>query len=140
MPVGPISRMFDFDSSTSVLRMPVHVDPLAVVVDRYRQLLLGGVLPDHVLIQKFLYFQRLGNLVGRARGGFDLIVFQDRIADRDALVANVGTRIIAGRGDQLADYILALVAKRTAQSIIGSGTLQAVFSWCAFRAAFSGSA
>ena len=32
----------------------VHLDALVVVVDGHRQLLLGGVLADHVLIQVFL--------------------------------------------------------------------------------------
>ena len=31
----------------------VHLDALVVVINRHRQLLLGGVLPDHVLIQIF---------------------------------------------------------------------------------------
>ena len=53
----------------------VHVDALAVVVDRHRQLLLGGILPDHVLIQKLLHFQRLRDLVGGSRGRLDLVVF-----------------------------------------------------------------
>ena len=44
----------------------VHVDPLAVVVDGNRQLLLGGFLADHVLIQEFLYFQRFRDLIGGA--------------------------------------------------------------------------
>ena len=92
----------------------VHVDPLAVVVDRHRQLLLGGFLADHVLIEEFLHFQRFGDLVGSSRGRFDLVVFQDRVADRDALVADVCARIVAGGGDQLSDYVLALMAKRTA--------------------------
>ena len=104
----------------------VHVDALAVVVDGHRQLLLGGFLPDHVLIQKLLYFQRLGDLVRRPGRLIVPIVFQNRVADRDALVADVGARIIAGGGDELADYVLALMAKRTTQSIIGSGTLQRI--------------
>jgi hypothetical protein len=35
-----------------------------MVIDRYRELLLGAVLADHVLIEIFLYFQWLGKLVG----------------------------------------------------------------------------
>ncbi len=85
-----------------------------MVVDRDRQLLLGGFLPDDVLIEKFLYFQRLGNLVGDPAGGSDLVVFQNRVADGDALVADVRPRIVAGGRDQLSDYVLALVAKGTA--------------------------
>ena len=106
----------------------VHVDALAVVVDGHRQLLLGGFLPDHVLIQELLYFQGLRDLVRGSGGRLDLVVLQNRVADRDALVADVGAGIVAGGGDELSDYVLTLVAKRTPQSIIGSGTLHAVFS------------
>jgi hypothetical protein len=42
------------------------VDPLAVVVDGDGQLFLGGLLADDVLIEEFLYFERLGNFVGCA--------------------------------------------------------------------------
>ena len=72
------------------------------------------------------------------RLSLDLVVFQNRVADRDALVANVGTGIIAGGGDQLSDYVLTLVAERTPQSIIGSGTLHADFSSSAVGTAPSG--
>jgi hypothetical protein len=43
------------------------MDALAVVVNRHRQLLLGGLLPDDVLVQMLLYFQGLGELVGSGR-------------------------------------------------------------------------
>jgi hypothetical protein len=108
------------------------VNPLAVVVYRNRQLLFGGLLADYVLIEKFLYLERLRNLVGSSRGRLDLIVFQDGIADRDTLVANICSRIIAWGRDELSDHFLALMTERAAQSIIGSGTLQAVFSYSAF--------
>ena len=39
------------------------------------------------------------------------IVFQDGIAYGDALISNVGSRVIAGGGDQLTYDILTLVAK-----------------------------
>ena len=71
---------------------------------------------------------RLGDLVGSSGGRLDLVVLQNRVADRDALVADVRAGVVARRGNQLADYVLALMAKRTPQSIIGSGTLHAVFS------------
>jgi hypothetical protein len=104
------------------------VDTLAVVVHRYRQLLFDGLLADHVLIQKLLYFQRLGDLVGGTGRGLDLVIFENGIAHGNALVADVGAGIVAGRGDELSDYVLTLMTKRTSQSIIGSGTLHAVFS------------
>ena len=104
------------------------MDALAVVIDRHRQLLLGGFLPDHVLIQKFLHFQGLRNLVGNARGRLDFVVLQNRVAYGDALVTDIGAGIVAGGGDEFADYVLALMTKRAPQSIIGSGALHAVFS------------
>jgi hypothetical protein len=99
-----------------------------VVVYGDGELLLGGVLPDHVLIEELLDLKRFGDLVGRPGRRLDLVVFQNGIADGNALIANIRPRVIAGRGDELANYVLALMAKRTAQSIVGSGTLQAVIS------------
>ena len=46
---------------------PVHVDALRMVINGHRQLPLGGLLPDHVLIQKIFYFQRLRDLVRTRR-------------------------------------------------------------------------
>jgi len=48
---------------------------LAVVVDGDRQFLLGGFLPDHVLVKELLHFQRFGNLVRGSGGRLDLIIF-----------------------------------------------------------------
>ena len=92
---------------------PVHVDALAVVVYRDRQLFLGGFLPDHILIQKFFHLEGLRQLVGAGRRLLGLVIFEDRVADCNALVANVCTGIVARGRNQLADYILTFVAKRT---------------------------
>jgi len=89
------------------------VDPLAVVVDGDGQLLLGGFLPDYVRIQKLFYFQRFRDLIRGSRRGLDLVVLEDGIADGDALVANVCPGIVTGRGNELPDYVLTFVAKRT---------------------------
>jgi hypothetical protein len=89
------------------------VNPLAVVVHRDRQFLFGGFLPDDVLIQKLFDFEGLRDLVRSAGGRFDLVVLQNGVADCDALVADVGARIVAGGGDEFSDYVLALMAKRT---------------------------
>jgi hypothetical protein len=51
------------------------------------------------------------------------VILKDGIADGDALVANVGARIVGGRGDQLTNNILAFMAERTTQRIIGTYTL-----------------
>jgi hypothetical protein len=50
------------------------VDALEVVVDGYRQLLLGGVLSDYVLVEKLLDLKRLGDPVGGPGLRLDLIV------------------------------------------------------------------
>jgi hypothetical protein len=94
------------------------VDALAVVVYRHRELFLGSLLPDHILIEEFFHLERLGKLVGAGGGLLGFIVFENGIADRYALVANVRTGIIAGGGDQLPDYILALMTKRAPQGLI----------------------
>jgi hypothetical protein len=108
------------------------MNPLAVVVYGNGELLLSGVLPDHILIEKLLDLKGFGDLIRRPGRRLDLVVFQNGIADGNALIADICPRVIAGRGDELTNYVLALMAKRTAQSIVGSGTLQAVISCSAF--------
>ena len=56
---------------------PVHMDALRMVVNSNRQLPLGGLLPDHVLIEEVFYFQRLRNLMRTRCSGFRFIVFED---------------------------------------------------------------
>jgi hypothetical protein len=55
-PVGPISRMFDFASSTSLFFGVVQA--LVVVVDRDREHALGAALADHVVVQHVADFLR----------------------------------------------------------------------------------
>jgi hypothetical protein len=102
-----------------------------VVVYGDGELLLSGFLPDHVLVEELLDLKRFGDLVGRPGRRLDLVVFQDGVANGDALIADIRPRVVAGRGDELTNYVLALMAKRTAQSIVRSGTLQAVISCAA---------
>jgi NAD(P)H-hydrate repair Nnr-like enzyme with NAD(P)H-hydrate dehydratase domain len=54
------------------------------------------------------------------------VVLKDRVAYGDALVANISTGVVGGRGDQLPDNILALMAERTTQRIIGACTLHGI--------------
>jgi hypothetical protein len=89
------------------------VNPLAVVVNRHRQLLLGGFLPDHILIQKLFYFQWFGDFVRGPGRSLDLVVLKDGIAHSDALVADVRARIVARRRNEFSDYVLTLMTKRT---------------------------
>jgi hypothetical protein len=80
------------------------------------------------LIQKLFYFQWLRYLIREPGGSLDLVVFQNRVANRNALIADISAGIIARGRDEFPDYVLALMAKRTPQSIIGPGTLHADFS------------
>jgi hypothetical protein len=89
------------------------VHALAVVVHRHRQFLLGGLLTDYVLVEKLLHFQWLGYLIRDPGGSLDLVVFQNRVANGNALVADISAGIIARGRDEFPDYVLALMAKRT---------------------------
>ena len=77
----------------------VHLDALVVVVNRDRELLLRAVLTDYVLVKIFLQFQWFGELMRRPVRLIVTIVFQDRVAYGDALVANVSSGVIVGGGD-----------------------------------------
>jgi hypothetical protein len=70
-----------------------------VVVNGDGELFLGGILTDYILVQVFLQFQRFRELVRRPVRLIVTIVFQDRVAYGDALVANVSTGVIVGGGD-----------------------------------------
>ena len=87
--------------------LAVHVNPFVVVVNRDGKLLLGLLLADDVFVEERLRLSRLGQLVGRGAGlGLGTVVFQNGIADGDALIADVGARIVGGRGNQLGDGVL----------------------------------
>src|SRR5205807_8227020 len=49
------------------------------------------------------------------------VIFENGVADRDALVANVGPGIVARGRDQLGNGVLRLVAERAAQNFFSSG-------------------
>lgn len=89
-------------------------DPLVVVVDRHRQHALGQRLPDHVLIQEGLDFSRSGQFGTnrRARGCLGFLA-DDVVAQVDALIADEYRRTC----DQLADFVLAFIAKRAMQHL-----------------------
>jgi hypothetical protein len=71
---------------------------LVVVVDGDGKLLLGLVLADHVFVEEGFDFLRLGEVGwGRSSGGLRTIVFEDRVTNRDTLVADVSARIVARR-------------------------------------------
>jgi hypothetical protein len=53
-------------------------------------------LPDHVLIEVLLQFQRFRELVGSAIGLLVAVILEDAVAYGDALVTNISSRIVAG--------------------------------------------
>ena len=78
-----------------------------MVVHGHGELLLGLVLADDVLIEERANFLRLGQ-VNRCSGGggFGAVVLEDRVAHGDALIADVGARIVRRRADQLRNRVL----------------------------------
>jgi hypothetical protein len=46
------------------------------------------------------------------------VVFNYRIADGDTFIANIGSWVVTGGGNELTDYILAFVAERTAERVV----------------------
>ena len=71
------------------------MNALVVVVNRDGKLLLRLVLADYVFVEELLDLGGLGQMIGSS-GGVRLgsVVFKDRIANRNALVADIGARII----------------------------------------------
>src|SRR5262249_17527761 len=88
-----------------------------------RKLFLGAVLADYVLIEEFLYFEGFRELIGSRRRLVRFVIFQDRVANGNALIANIGSGVVAWRRDQFPDNILTFMAERAAQGLIGSGSL-----------------
>jgi hypothetical protein len=75
------------------------------------------------LVEVLLQFQRLRQLVRSAIGLIVTVILENRIAYGDAFVADIGSRVIAGGGNELSDYILAFMAKGATKGIIRSGSL-----------------
>ena len=106
-PVGPSNKMFDFASSTSPSSVGAGLHPLVVVVDRDREDLLRLVLTDDVVVQEVEDLARLGQVLETDLRGLGELLFDDVVAQLDALVADVD----AGPGDQLLDLLLRLAAE-----------------------------
>src|SRR5690606_2547147 len=92
-------RLLELDVVPAGLTRP---DPLVVVVDGDRQLLLGVFLAHHVVVEVTVDLGGLGQL-----GEGDLflggeLLFDDLVAELDALVADVDAR----SGDELLDLLL----------------------------------
>ena len=95
-------------------RLLVQEDALVVVIDRHRQLLLGAVLPYDVAIEELLDLRRARKPARGGRSLFALLVFQNGLANADALIADIRPRIVRGRTDQLFHLFLRLVTERAA--------------------------
>ena len=89
------------------------LQPLVVVVDRDRQNLFGAFLADDVVVQDFLDFDRLRQLVAGPFGPVLEFFADDVVAELDALVADEH----GGPGDELADLVLTLAAKGAIQKL-----------------------
>jgi hypothetical protein len=73
-----------------------------VVVDRYRQHLLGAHLPNDVAVEEFVDLVWFGKLLETHLFGAAELLFDDLVAQVDALIADID----AGAGDQLLDLLL----------------------------------
>ena len=82
-----------------------------MIVDRYAKDPFGAFLPDDVLIQIRLEFLRQWNAVqfDGAAAAAAAVLFQDAVAQLDALVADIDAR---RAGDQAFDLIVAAGAER----------------------------
>ena len=112
-PVGPISRMFDFASSTSLFLRGV-VQALVVVVDGDREHALGVVLADHVVVEDLADLARRRHAVARLHQRGLVLLADDVHAQLDAFIADEHGRA----GDQLADLVLALAAERAVERVL----------------------
>ena len=106
--------MFDLSSSTSSSRERRGVDALVVIVDRDRERLLRLLLADHVLVENVLDLLRRRDLGDRLGDLALLVLGEDLVAERDALVADVDGRA----GDELPDRVLRLSAERAAEVFV----------------------
>ncbi len=89
--------------------------PLVVVVDGDRERPLRRLLADHILFEEAedLFRLRKLELAGLGLAGLGEALFDDLVAELDALVADVD----AGTGDELLHLLLALSAERALEQV-----------------------
>src|SRR5665213_3029002 len=64
--------------------------------------------------------------MGRAILLLIAVVLEDRVTDGNALIADVGTRVIRWGRDQFTNNILAFMTERTTERIVGACTLHGI--------------
>jgi len=89
------------------------LDALVVVVDRHRQGALGRALADYILVEEVVDLGGLGQLVELDLTGLGQLLFDDLVAEIDALVADVH----AGSSDQFLNLLLALPAEGALEQV-----------------------
>ena len=104
-----------------VAPLAAEVEPLVVAVDGDREHPLGVLLADHVLIEVAddLSGRRNGSEELLARAAPPLLLIQDRLAEVDALAADVD---VARSLDQRAHVAVALATERTEGVLLGRPT------------------
>jgi hypothetical protein len=85
-----------------------------VVVDGDREIPLGGLLADDVLLEDFVDLLWLGQVLQLDRGRRGQLLVDDLVAEIDAFVADVDARA----GDQLLDLALRLAAKAAEELLV----------------------
>ena len=104
-------RLVQLDFVAAARRL-LDLDPLVVIVDGDRELLLGRLLANHVLVEELLDFLRRGQRRARAGAALEAVVVRDDVvADLDTLVADEYGRA----RNQLPDVVLIFIAERAAQ-------------------------
>src|SRR6202000_2918717 len=100
-------------AGAGVATLLTGLDALVVVVDRDRQGALGGVLTDDVALQEIPDLGRLGKFVEFYVVGVGEFLFDDFVAQINALIADVHAR----PRNKLFDLLLALSAERALQQV-----------------------
>ena len=123
-PVGPISRMFDFASSTLLCLVRV-VQALVMIVDGNRQDALGLRLADDVIVEDLADLTRSGNAVTALDERGLVLLADDVHAQFDAFVANEHRRT----RNQLANLMLALAAERAVERVFRVAAADFAHCW-----------
>src|SRR5215469_8081095 len=96
----------------------VEENALVVVVNGDSEFFLGAILADNVAVQELLNLGRAGKAARRSGSLFPLFVFEDGLANANALVADVRPGIVGRRTDELLYLFLGLMTEGTAKRFI----------------------